>query len=64
WALNVPSVTIFGNTPPYRNTYITDINKVIKSNSTVNPLKLDKNDFTICDIKASEIAKIAEELLK
>ncbi|MDB4257337.1 lipopolysaccharide heptosyltransferase I [Arcobacteraceae bacterium] len=63
WALNVPSVIIFGNTPEYRNTYITDINKVIKSNSVVNPLKLDKNDFSICDIKASEIVKIAKELL-
>lgn len=63
WALNIPSVTIFGNTPEYRNTYITDINRVIKSNSVVNPLKLDKNDFSICDIKASEIVKIAKELL-
>ena len=63
WALNVPSITIFGNTPEYRNTYITDINKVIKSNSIVNPCKLDKNDFSICDIKASEIAKIAKALI-
>ena len=64
WALNVPSITIFGNTPEYRNTYITDINKVIKSHSIVNPLKLDKNDFSICDIQASEIVKIAKGLLQ
>ena len=63
WALNIPSITIFGNTPEYRNTYITNINRVIKSNSKVNPLKLDKNDFSIRNIKASEIANIAEELL-
>jgi len=55
WGLNIPSITIFGNTPEYRNTYITDINKVVKSNSKVDPLKLDKNDFSIKDIKPKEI---------
>ena len=63
WALNVPSITIFGNTPQLRNTYITDINKVIKSQSFVDPLKLDKNDFSIEKIKASDIADMAKELL-
>ena len=63
WALNVASITIFGNTPEYRNTYITDINKVIKSDSFVDPLNLDKNDFSIQNIKASEIVKLAKELL-
>ena len=63
WALNIPSITIFGNTPEYRNTYITDINKVIKSDSKVNPLKLDKNDFSINEIKAIDIVNIAKELL-
>lgn len=64
WGLNIPSITIFGNTPEYRNTYITPINKIIKSNSIVDPLKLDKNDFSINEIKASDIAHIAKELLK
>jgi heptosyltransferase-1 len=63
WALNIPSITIFGNTPEYRNTYITNINKVIKSESDVNPLKLDKNDFSIKEIKAQEICVMAKELL-
>lgn len=63
WGLNIPSITIFGNTPHYRNTYITDINKVIKSSSDVNPLKLDKNDFSIEEIKASKIEEMAKELL-
>ena len=63
WGLNVPSVTIFGNTPEYRNTYITNINKVIKSDSYVDPLKLDKNDFSIRDIKAVDIVNLARELL-
>lgn len=63
WALNVPSITIFGNTPEYRNTYITNINKVVKSNSKVDPFALDKNDFSIKDIKISEIVKASQELL-
>ena len=63
WALNVPSITIFGNTPEYRNTYITNINRVIKSNSEVNPLKLDRDDFSINEIKANDIYSVAQELL-
>ncbi len=62
WALNIPSITIFGNTPEYRNTYITDINKVVKSNSKVDALKLDYNDFSIREISAKEIATLALHL--
>lgn len=63
WGLNVASITIFGNTPEYRNTYITQINKVVKSDSKVNALKLDKNDFSIRDIDTNEIVVLARELL-
>jgi len=63
WALNIPSISIFGNTPEYRNTYITPINKVIKSGSVVDSLKLDKNDFSIQEIDAQEIVTMAKELL-
>ena len=63
WALNVASITIFGNTPGYRNTYQTSINKIIESKSLVNPFKLDKNDFSINEIDEKEIVKIAKELL-
>ena len=63
WALNVPSITIFGNTPEKRNTYITPINRVIKSDSLVNPLKLDKNDFSIKEINPDKITSLAKELL-
>ena len=31
WALNIPSITLFGSTPGYRNTVITDVNKIIES---------------------------------
>ncbi len=63
WGLNVASIAIFGNTPEYRNTYITEINQVVKSNSKVNPLKIDKNDFSIGDIEVKEIVDLADELL-
>ena len=63
WGLNVASITIFGNTPEYRNTYITEINKVIKSDSNVDPLKLDKNDFSIREIKPEDIVDLANKLI-
>jgi len=62
WGLNVPSITIFGPTPTNR-VYVTPINRVVKSPSVVNHYKLDKNDFSICEIEADEIIKIAKELL-
>ncbi|SFV59455.1 Lipopolysaccharide heptosyltransferase I [hydrothermal vent metagenome] len=62
WAMNIPSITIFGPTPTNR-VYETKINKVIASNSEVNHYKLDKNDFSIKDIPASKIIAIARELL-
>ena len=63
WALNIPSITIFGSTPGYRNTYSTDINRVIESESKVDPYKIDKNDFSIKAIKVDVIVKITKELL-
>jgi len=63
WGLNVPSITIFGPTPINR-VYITPINKVVKSNSEINHFKLDKNDFSICEIEVAEIVNIAKDLLK
>lgn len=62
WGLNVPSITIFGPTPINR-VYVTPINKVVKSSSVVNHYNLNKNDFSICEIEADEIIKIAKELL-
>ena len=64
WALNVPSIALFGSTPGYRNTYTTNINQVLESESKVNPYKIDKNDFSIKTIKVSDIVKITKELLK
>ncbi|MBF7071132.1 lipopolysaccharide heptosyltransferase I [Aliarcobacter butzleri] len=63
WALNISSITLFGNTPGYRNTYITNINKIIESKSIVNAFKLDRNDFSIKEIDENEIINMAKGLL-
>ncbi|MEQ1486540.1 lipopolysaccharide heptosyltransferase I [Methyloglobulus sp.] len=62
WALNKPSITVFGPTPISR-VYQTDINKVIKSHSTVNPYKLNREDYSIRDIDEHEIIELAKHLL-
>lgn len=61
WALNIPSITLFGSTPA-RNTYITKINRAIESSSVVNPYKLNKNDFSIGEIEPSQIIKTIKEI--
>jgi heptosyltransferase-1 len=62
WALNKPSITIFGPTPVSR-VYQTEINKVVKSASAVDPYKLNKNDFSIRDIDEQIIIRHAAILL-
>jgi len=62
WGLNRPSITLFGPTPVSR-VYQTDINKVLKSSSKVNPYKLDKNDFSIAEINENEVIQLAKALL-
>ena len=64
WALNIPSIALFGPTPAYRNTYTTGVNKSIESNSKVNPLKINKLDYSINDIHVHEIVSLAQDLLK
>jgi heptosyltransferase I len=63
WALNTRSITLFGPTPGYRNTYNTKINKVLESNSIVNPHKINKKDFSIKTIEVNDIAKLTLQLL-
>ena len=62
WGMNKASITIFGPTPISR-VYITEINKVIKSPSIVDPYKLNKQDFSIKEINSDEICKISTNLL-
>lgn len=61
WAMNVPSVTIFGLTP-VEQSFQTDINRVVKSKSEVNHYKIDKKDFSIRDIDPKEILQEIEKI--
>ena len=63
WASNIPSITLFGSTPGYRNTLASKKNQILESKSKVNPLKIDKKDYSIQDIKVEEIFKVASNLL-
>jgi len=62
WAQNIPSITLFGPTTN-RMIYETPINRSIKSPSTVNIQKIDKQDFSIKEIAVSKIVTMAKELL-
>ena len=63
WGMNIPSIVLFGPTPVNR-VYQTHINRVLKSSSKVNAFALNKNDFSIKEIKVGDIVKISEELMK
>jgi heptosyltransferase-1 len=62
WALNIPSIILFGPTPVER-LFQTNINKAIKSNSKIDHFKLNKNDFSIKDIPVDDIVKLAKQLI-
>jgi len=64
WALNIPSITLFGSTPGYRNMYETKKNLKLESHTAVNPKKINKHDYSIADINPKDILKMAKELLK
>ena len=64
WAFNVPSITLFGATPGYRNTFATNINQILESNSRVDPAKINKSDFSISDIEVNKVVLKAKELLR
>jgi len=63
WAQNIPSITLFGPTPGYRNACVTSINKIIQSSAKVNPNKIDKNDNSIENISVNEILNLTQILL-
>jgi len=64
WALNIPSITLFGSTPGYRNMFETSKNLKLESNSIVDPRRIDKNDFSIRQIPPEAILNCVKELLK
>ena len=63
WALNIPSIVIFGPTPVERS-FQTSINKVLKSSSKINHMKLNTKDFSIKEISVNDIVKMAKHLLQ
>jgi len=62
WAMNIPSIILFGPTPVNR-VYQTKINRVLKSSSKVDHYNLDKDDFSIKEIQVNDIVEIAKELI-
>ena len=62
WAMNRPSITLFGPTND-RMIYPTEQNIGIKSPSIVNILKIDRNDFSIREIDPAQIVRKAKEFL-
>lgn len=63
WAMNKASITLFGPTNE-RMIFPSVSNLGIKSPSSVNILKIDRNDFSIRDIDPAVISQKAKELLQ
>lgn len=63
WAMNIPSVTIFGATPSKRNTFETEKNITVSALSDVDAKKLDYDDFAIKAIPPKEIADAMRRVL-
>ena len=62
WAMNVPSITLFGPTNE-RMIYPTPINTFIKSPSEVDIFHINKNDFSIGEISPYTIYQKGQDLL-
>ncbi len=63
WANNIPTIILFGPTPPSR-VYQTDISITLKSSSVIDHYKLNKKDFSIKEIAPQEILSHAKKLLR
>ena len=63
WALNRPSITLFGPTPAERNTLVTEINRVIDCGKKIDSHHLDRQDMCIEKIAPEKIVSLAKELL-
>lgn len=62
WAMNRPSITLFGPTNE-RMIFPTSINIGIKSPSSVNIMKINRHDFSIKEINPDIVIQKAKELL-
>ena len=63
WAQNVPSITLFGPTTA-RMMYETKINIALKSPSSVDLSKINKEDFSIQEIEVDDIIQTAKRVLE
>jgi len=63
WALNRPSITIFGPTPSERNTCTTTINLTIDCEKAIDAKHINKNDMCIENIDPNKIIEYAKGLL-
>jgi len=63
WMQGRPSITLFGPTPAYKMMFETPINLAIESASVIDPMKLDREDYSIGTITPQEIARVSRELL-
>lgn len=63
WAMNRPSVTLFGPTPAHKMMWEDETHIAIESDSPVDPLKLNRSDMSIKDISPQLIYEKAKELL-
>ena len=63
WAVNRPSITLFGNRPSHRNAYVTDKNLVVDMGKEIDARSIDKNDFCIREIYPETVANFAKRLL-
>ena len=63
WALNRPSITIFGPTPSERNTVKTPIHLTVDCKKPIDARNINKDDFCIQHIHPSTIIALAKELL-
>ncbi len=60
YSLNVPSITLFGNTPIERFAMIDDTHKALRAHNSID---YNKNDYSIRTIAPQDIAILAEELI-
>lgn len=63
WALNRPSITLFGNRPSHRNAYRTKQNITIDAGRKIDAKKINKDDFCITEIDPNLIVSEAKRLL-
>ena len=62
WAMNRPSIVLFGSTPKTMMME-TPINIAITSGTKVHPCRFDKNDRSIAKIPAKKVVQTAQRLL-